>query len=163
MTPEQQLAAEKAAREKAEAEAAQAQAELKKLQDEQAQDLREAAHAGNAEFAEGLVASGHLKPADKDLVVQVLDFAEYPQHTTADFGEGEAKKPLASALRDFLKAVLPQQFPDGELAKSGSQPAAPVNFAEYADAEEVDLHRRATALASKEGLSFEQAVIRCMK
>ena len=78
MTTEEQLAAEKAAREKAEADTATARAELKKLQDEQEQSLRDAAHEANADFAESLVQSGHLKPADKDLVVQVLDFAEYP-------------------------------------------------------------------------------------
>lgn len=163
MTTEEQLAAEKAAREKAEADAATARAELKKLQDEQEQSLRDAAHEANADFAESLVQSGHLKPADKDLVVQVLDFAEYPEHTTADFGEGEAKKPLAAALRDFLQAVLPQQFPGGEVAKQSGKPDGAVSFAEYADAAEVDLHQRASALAAKEGISFEQAVIRCMK
>jgi len=42
MSPEEQLAAEKAAREQAEAKAAAAEAELKRLQDEQDQALREA-------------------------------------------------------------------------------------------------------------------------
>ncbi|MDK8117642.1 hypothetical protein QP705_10750, partial [Limosilactobacillus reuteri] len=81
------LAAEKAAREAAEKKAAESQAELKKLQDEQHAALRDGAHEQNAEFAEGLVKAGRLKPADKDLVVKVLDFAEYPADVTADFGE----------------------------------------------------------------------------
>ena len=76
MSPEEQLAAEKAAREQAEAKAAAAEAELKRLQDEQDQALREGQHDQNADFAEALVKEGRLKPADKDLVVQVLDFAE---------------------------------------------------------------------------------------
>ena len=158
------LAAEKAAREKAEADAAQAKAELKKLQDEQAKDLRDAAHQQNADFAEGLVKEGCLKPADKALVVQVLDFAEYPEHTTADFGEGEAAKPLGVALREFLAAVLPQQLPTGEMARGGeAQATGSLNFAEHADPSELELHQRAQALAAKEGISYEQAVFRCMK
>ena len=157
-------AAEKTAREKAEADAAQAKAELQKLQDEQAKDLRDAAHQQNTDFAEGLVKEGRLKPADKALVVQVLDFAEHPEHTTADFGEGEAAKPLGAALREFLAAVLPQQLPTGEMARGGeAQAAGSLNFAEYADPTELDLHQRAQALAAKEGLSYEQAVFRCMK
>ena len=158
------LAAEKAARENAEADAAQAKAELKKLQDEQAKDLRDAAHQQNADFAEGLVKEGRLKPADKALVVQVLDFAEHPEHTTADFGEGEAAKPLGTALREFLAAVLPQQLPTGEMARGGeAQAAGSLNFAEHADPSELELHQRAQALAAKEGISYEQAVFRCMK
>lgn len=158
------LAAEKAAREKAEADAAQAKAELKKLQDEQAKDLRDAAHQQNADFAEGLVKEGRLKPADKALVVQVLDFAEHPEHTTADFGEGEAAKPLGTALREFLAAVLPQQLPTGEMARGGeAQAAGSLDFAEHADPSELELHQRAQALAAKEGISYEQAVFRCMK
>lgn len=158
------LAAEKAAREKAEADAAQAKAELKKLQDEKAKDLRDASHKQNADFAEGLVKEGRLKPADKALVVQVLDFAEHPEHTTADFGEGEAAKPLGTALREFLAAVLPQQLPTGEMARGGeAQAASSLNFAEYADPSELEVHQRAQALAAKEGISYEQAVFRCMK
>ena len=62
MSPEEQLAAEKAAREQAEAKAAAAEAELKRLQDEQNQALREGQHDQNAEFAEALVKEGRLKP-----------------------------------------------------------------------------------------------------
>ena len=164
MATEEQLAAEKAAREKAEQAAAAAQAELQKLKDAQAQSEREAAHQENTDFAEGLVKEGRLKPADKDLLVQVLDFAEHPEHTTADFGEGEAAKPLGAALREFLAAVLPQQLPTGEMARGGeAQAAGSLNFAEHADPSELELHQRAQALAAKEGISYEQAVFRCMK
>ena len=38
--------------------------------------MRDASHQQNADFAEGLVKEGRLKPADKALVVQVLDFAD---------------------------------------------------------------------------------------
>lgn len=158
ITPEQ-LAAEKAAREQAEAEAAAAKAELKKLQDEQEKDLRDAAHKANADFAEDLVQTGCLKPADKELVVRVLDFAEYPEHTTADFGEGAAKKPLAAALRDFLKAVLPQQFPGGETAVRGNGRAA--GAADFAEG--MTHHQRAVALMNAEGIAYATAARRTAK
>ncbi len=147
MATEEQLAAEKAAREKAEAEAASAKAELKRLQDEQEKDLRDGAHQQNAEFAEGLVKEGRLKPADKELVIQTLDFAEYPENTTADFGEGDAKKPLSTALREFLSAVLPKQLPTGEFAKAGT-----ANFAEG-----MSHHERALAYQKANGCSYEEA------
>ena len=163
MATEAQLAAEKAAREQAEQAAAAAQAELQKLKDAQAQSEREAAHQENTDFAEGLVKAGRLKPADKELVVQALDFAEYPQHTTADFGEGDGKKTLSAALREFLGAVLPQQLPAaGHLATGASAKPAGVSadFAEHADPEALSHHQRALALAAKEGISYAEAARR---
>ena len=163
MPTEEQLAAEKAAREAAEAKAAAAEAELKKLQDEQEQDLRGAAHQANADFAEGLVKAGRLKPADKDLVIQALDFAEHPEHTTADFGEGDKKKPLGTALRDFLAAVLPVQLAGGEQATAGKAAGAAAGvaeFAEYADADALSHHERALAMAAKEGIAYDVAARR---
>ena len=159
MATEEQLAAEKAAREQAEP----AQAELQKLKDAQAQSEREAAHQENTDFAEGLVKAGRLKPADKELVVQALDFAEYPQHTTADFGEGDGKKTLSAALREFLGAVLPQQLPAaGHLAKGTTAKPALVSadFAENADPEALSHHERALALMAKENISYAEAARR---
>ena len=164
MSPEDQatLAAEKAAREQAEADAAKARAELKQLQDKHASDLRDAAHAANADFAEGLVQAGRLKPADKNLVVQVLDFAEYPESATADFGEGDAKKPFGAALRDFLAAVLPVQLPAGHVATAAPAraPGVSADFAEASDPDALSHHERAQALMAKEGISYEQAARR---
>ena len=111
--------------------------------------MRDAAHQQNADFAEGLVKEGRLKPADKALVVQVLDFAEHPEYTTADFGEGEAAKPLGAALREFLAAVLPQQLPTGQMAKGS------LNFAEG-----MSHHERALALQKAEGITYEEAARR---
>ena len=163
MATEAQLAAEKAAREQAEQAAAAAQAELQKLKDAQAQSDREAAHQENTDFAEGLVKAGRLKPADKELVVQALDFAEYPQHTTADFGEGDGKKTLSAALRDFLGAVLPKQLPAaGHLATGAAAKPAGVSadFAEHADPEALSHHERALALMAKENISYAEAARR---
>lgn len=148
MSPEEQLAAEKAAREAAEKKAADAQAELKRLKDEQERDLRDGAHQQNTDFAEALVKEGRLKPADKDLVVQVLDFAEYPEHTTADFGEGETKKPLSVALRAFLSAMLPKQ----NLSNTFAQGRPAMDFAEG-----MSHHDRALAYQKVHGCSYEEA------
>lgn len=150
MSPEEQLAAEKAAREAAEKKAAAAEAELKRLQEEQEKDLRDGAHQQNTDFAEGLVKAGRLKPADKELVVQVLDFAEYPEHTSVDFGEGSAKKPLAEALRAFLGAVLPKQ----DLG-TFTQGRAAMDFAEG-----MSHHERALKYQQVNGCSYEEAARR---
>ena len=160
MSLEQELAAEKAAREAAEKKAAESQAELKKLQDEQHTALRDGAHEQNAEFAEGLVKEGRLKPADKDLVVKVLDFAEYPDDVTADFGEGSKKQPLSAALRAFFTAVLPKQIQGGEMAKGGTPSGLAADFAEAADPEALSHHERALALAEKDGIPYEEAARR---
>ena len=160
MSLEQELAAEKAAREAAEKKAAESQAELKKLQDEQHTALRDGAHEQNAEFAEGLVKEGRLKPADKDLVVKVLDFAEYPDDVTADFGEGSKKQPLSAALRAFFTAVLPKQIQGGEMAKGETPSGLAADFAEASDPEALSHHQRALALAAKEGIPYEEAARR---
>lgn len=160
MSLEQELAAEKAAREAAEKKAAESQAELKKLQDEQNAALRDGAHEQNAEFAEGLVKAGRLKPADKDLVVKVLDFAEYPDDVTADFGEGSKKQPLSAALRAFFTAVLPKHIQGGEMAKGETPSGLAADFAEAADPEALSHHQRASALAAKEGIPYEEAARR---
>ena len=160
MSLEQELAAEKAAREAAEKKAAESQAALKKLQDEQHAALRDGAHEQNAEFAEGLVKEGRLKPADKDLVVKVLDFAEYPDDVTADFGEGSKKQPLSAALRAFFTAVLPKQIQGGEMAKGETPSGLAADFAEASDPEALSHHQRALALAEKEGIPYEEAARR---
>lgn len=160
MSLEQELAAEKAAREAAEKKAAESQAELKKLQDEQHTALRDSAHEQNAEFAESLVKEGRLKPADKDLVVKVLDFAEYPDDVTADFGEGSKKQPLSAALRAFFTAVLPKQIQGGEMAKGETPSGLAADFAEASDPEALSHHQRALALAAKEGIPYEEAARR---
>lgn len=162
MTPEQQLEAERKAREQAEAEAKQARDELAKLQAEQEKSLREAAHQQNADFAEGLVKAGSLKPADKDLIVAVLDCADYPDTAPADFGEG---KKLSDALKDFLRGGAPI-VAAGEIAtadKANPSPAGSSDFGEYADPAAQSHHERALALAKRENISYEEAARRTVQ
>ena len=162
MTPEQQLEAERAAREKAEADAKQAREELAKLQAEQEKSLRDAAHQQNADFAEGLIKAGSLKPADKELIVAVLDFADYPEAAPADFGEG---KKLSDALKDFLRGGKPI-LAAGEIAtadKANPSPAGSSDFGEYADPAAQSHHERALALAKRENISYEEAARRTVQ
>lgn len=162
MTPEQQLEAERKAREQAEAEAKQAREELAKLQAEQEKSLREAAHQQNADFAEGLIEAGSLKPADKELIVAVLDFADYPEAAPADFGEG---KKLSDALKDFLRGGKPI-LAAGEIAtadKANPSPAGSSDFGEYADPAAQSHHERALALAKRENISYEEAARRTVQ
>lgn len=149
------------------ARAEKAEAELAKLQAEQEQALRKAAHQQNADFAEELVKSGSLKPADKGLVVQVLDFAEYPEHTTADFSENGKTTSLANALRNYFKAQTPI-LSTGETAtadRAGKTPnvSSSHDFAEYAEPNALSHHERALSLAAKENISYEEAARRTVQ
>lgn len=162
MTHEQQLEAERKAREQAEAEAKQAREELAKLQAEQEKSLRDAAHQQNADFAEGLIKAGSLKPADKELIVAVLDFADYPEAAPADFGEG---KKLSDALKDFLRGGKPI-LAAGEIAtadKANPSLAGSSDFGEYADPAAQSHHERALALAKRENISYEEAARRTVQ
>jgi len=62
-------------------------------------------HAAHVAFAEGLV--GKLAPAQRDMAVALLDHLG-GQEAVVEFGEGEAKQPLADAVKAFLQA-LPDQ------------------------------------------------------
>ena len=139
-----------------------AEAEVKRLQAEQEQSLLAAGHKANADFAESLAQEGKLKPADKALVAQLLNFAEHPQHVAPEFGEGGAVQSLAEGLRGFLRA-LPQAMEFVETATAAKAaagtPAAVADFAE-ADADTVAHHQRAQALMAKEGIGYEEAARR---
>lgn len=104
-------------------------------------------HAANLAFCESLVTSAKLLPAAKDVLVTALDHLDLAHTTAADgaakaltFGEGDAKKPLAQALRDVLQQA-PAMVAFGEhatkqRAKTGDegqqtsqQPAGAMQFA----------------------------------
>ena len=139
-----------------------AEAEVKRLQAEQEQSLLAAGHKANADFAESLAADGKLKPADKALVAQLLNFAEHPQHVTPEFGEGDAVQSLAEGLRGVLRALPPaMEFVETATAAKAAAgtPAAVADFAE-ADADTVAHHQRAQALMAKEGIGYEEAARR---
>lgn len=144
------------------ARAEKAESDLAAMKAAAAQAERLAAHQANADFAEDLSKKGLLKPADKELVIAALDFADHPTPEVVEFGEGEAKKPLAAALRDFLAALPPvMEFAETATAgKAGVAHGVSADFAENADAEALNHHERATALMKQEGISYEAAARR---
>lgn len=99
MTPEQQAefdalkAENQALKDK---EAAFAQAELSN----KAQTI----HAANVAFADALTQAGKLLPVHKDALVATLNTLDAPA-ATVEFGEGDAKAPLSSALKAMFEAM----------------------------------------------------------
>lgn len=132
------------------ARAEKAEAELAKFKAEQAKKERDVANTANANFAETLVKDGKIKPCDKELLTQVLNFAEFPNDTTADFGEGDDKKPLAVAFKEFL----------GNLPKQHSHLTDKVTKSTVNFSESLTHHERATALMKSENISYEEAARR---
>lgn len=114
MTPEE-IAAQTAALNAAQAEAAA-------LREQVAAQKRAAVHAQNVAFCEGLTAKATLAPAHTAAVVAVLDHLDL-QDTPVEFGEGDARAPLAKGLRDLLQA-LPPVVSFGEHATTGAAAAA---------------------------------------
>lgn len=102
---------------------------------------RDAAHTDNVAFAEGLVKSGQLLPAQKDAVIATLDALTNPAQAL-EFGEGEAKQPLAAALKEALTAN-PKAVEFGE--HKGSDQHVP-DISEDADA----IAAKAVAFAESE-------------
>lgn len=110
MTPEE-IAAQAAALNAAQAEAAA-------LREQVAAQKRANVHAANVAFCEGLTAKATLAPAHSAAVVAVLDHLDL-QDTPVEFGEGDARAPLAKGLRDLLQA-LPPVVTFGEHATTGA-------------------------------------------
>lgn len=119
-----------------------------------------ARHAEHASFAEAQVAAGRLTPAQQGVAVAALDaLSDAP----VEFGEGDGKKPLAEAFREFL-AALPKQVEFGETAAKGAAAGAPAT-AEFAapagfavDGEAAALHRKALAHQAQHKTDYLTAV-----
>ena len=132
------------------ARAEKAEAELVKFKALQAKKERDVANVVNANFAETLAKDGKIKPCDKELLTQVLNFAEFPNDTTADFGEGDDKKPLAVAFKEFL----------GNLPKQHSHLTDKVTKSTVNFSENMSHHERAVALMKRDNISYEEAAHR---
>lgn len=121
-------------------------------------------HAANTAFCEGLLAQGRLLPAYQDVVLATLDhFAAQP--APVEFGEGEARTPLAEGFKKLL-AELPVQVQFGEAATAAraaaGQPVGVVDFAApdgYAvDPSSAALLRKARAWQGQHGGELLQAI-----
>lgn len=126
--------------------------------------------AAHTAFAEALVAEARIAPADKALLVATLDHLEpavlpgAQAQGVVEFGEGDAKKPMAEALKDWLKG-LPKRVEFGEQAgrdrAAGDQQAAAdgVAYAEGTPAETIELDKRIRAYATEHKLGYGEAAL----
>ena len=137
------------------------EAENTRLRTELAANIAAQTHAANLAFCEGLPG---VLPAWRDVAVATLDhFAAQP--AVVEFGEGDAKKPLAEQFKAMLKA-LPSAVQFGESATSGRAAGTPdvgaVSFAapHGFDIDPVQLakHERAMAHMKTHGGNYGDAV-----
>jgi hypothetical protein len=133
------------------------QATFAEAENKRAADAR---HAEHASFAEVLVKAGKLLPAQKDVAVATLDFMA-SQDQVVEFGEGDAKKPLADAFKDLLQAA-PKQVEFAEVGKAGSHSAsaaeiiAPNGY--QADQGRMDIHVKALSYSEQHKVDYVTAV-----
>lgn len=130
--------------------------------------------AAHTAFAETLVAGAKVPREKLPLVVALLDFAEPPADTggqVVEFGEGDAKAPLAKHLKDFLSG-LPAQVEFGEQASKGKAADKPggderraklladarTEFGEGADQDRLNLHVDVLMYAEDHKVGYAQAL-----
>lgn len=156
VTPEQAAALE--------AENAQLKAQLASAEADKVQAAQAKRHGDNVAFAEQLVGDGKLAPKHKDAVVAFLDFSE--ADTTLEFGEGDAKQPLATAFKSFL-GDMPKVVEFGEHATHGRAASAAAGddaeFAEGADPERLKQHRAIQAHMAEHKVDYATAARAVLK
>ncbi|MDX5630344.1 MULTISPECIES: peptidase [unclassified Brenneria] len=145
------------------AENARLKAEAAARLADDAKRKQETIHTGNVAFAEKLVSDGKLIPAAKSVVVALLDEVSKGD-ALVEFAEGEVKKPLASAFKELLGGTAPVLNFAEHATKERVTPTDATVSAEFAEAdpERLALHKKATELAKKEGISYDAAVARCL-
>lgn len=112
-------------------------------------------HGANVAFAEGLVQQARIPGTFAPVLVATLDALESAQGDTLAFGEGDAAKPLHTAIKDHL-ATLPEIIAFGErLPESmGQRQSAASRMSDS------DLDSAARLLAAREGISYTAALKR---
>lgn len=160
VTPEEKAALE--------AQNAQLQADLATARNTLQAQASAANTAAHTAFAETLISEARVAPADKALLIATLDHLEpavlpgAQAPAVVEFGEGDAKKPMATALKDWLKA-LPKRVEFGEQASRDKAAQASktttdgVQYAEGTPAESIDLDKRIRAYAIEHKLSYADA------
>lgn len=86
-------------------------------------------HATHVSFAEGLVNAGRLSPAHLEMTVATLDFMG-SHEGVLEFGEGDAKQPLADGFRKFMEQLPVAPEFAGEIATKDRAAAGSVDFAD---------------------------------
>lgn len=137
---------------------------LAEMDAQHAAAFAEGINRDNTAFAEQLVAEARLLSTGTPVVVAMLNHLALASEPV-EFGEGEARAPLAQALRQLLLAA-PQRVEFGEAATRARAAADAATAAEgdmqfsegtRVDEARMDLHRRATALAKEKGIPYFEA------
>jgi hypothetical protein len=154
MTPEQIAAMQ--------AENARLKAEADTLRRAQSDARRAAVHADHVAFAEQLGSEGRLAQGHQALVVTTLDalaLADQP----IEFGEGDARQPLATALRGLL-AAMPKSVEFSELA-TGARAVRTTGTVDFAapDGASVDqgqlaIHGKVVSYQRANNVTYEAAL-----
>ena len=155
VTPEQKAALE--------AENAQLKQKLAAAEAEQKTAAAAKRHGEHLTYAEQLVGEGKLAPKHKDAVVAFLDFSD--GETALEFGEGDAKQPLASAFKSFL-GDMPKVVEFGEHATKDKAPGTQESVAEFgesADPERLKQHQAIQAHMAEHKVDYATAARAVLK
>lgn len=140
---------------------AQLQKELEALQAKANKDAADKRHADNVAFAESL--TGKLKPEQRNVVLATLDHLGN-QDAPVEFGEGDAKKPLAEAFKGLL-GDLPDLVEFSEVATKNNAATGAAKDVEFAapsgytvDNDRLALHQKAMAHADQHKVSYDVAL-----
>ena len=144
------------------AENARLKADADALRRSQAELRRTALHTENVAFASQLGSEGRLAAAHQPVIVAALD-ALASGDKPIEFGEGDAKKPLAAAMREVL-TKLPQSVEFSEVAtpKRAAGTTGTVSFA-APDGATIDqgslaIHGKVIAYQSRHKVTYEAAL-----
>ena len=159
VTPEEKAALE--------AHNAQLQADLDAARNTLQAQASAANTAAHTAFAEALIAEARVAPADKALLIATLDHLEPPvlagsQAQVVEFGEGDAKVPMATALKAWLQA-LPKRVEFGEQASrqraadDKDKTGDTVQYAEGTPQDQIDMDKRIRAYATEHKLTYAEA------
>ncbi|QRO13084.1 peptidase [Moraxella osloensis] len=125
----------------------------------------EAAQKSNADFAESLANDGKITPKDTTLVSAILDALDRDsRNAPVEFGEGDAKKPLAQAVKDKLSATDGKAF-SYLFSESAGKPAKPANFevnvpsGTQVDSDSMAKHQEILAYAEANKVDYVTAAI----
>lgn len=146
-----------------EAENAQLKQQLATAEADKQKQAAAKRHADNVAYAEQLIGDGKLAPKHKDAVVAFLNFSE--ADTTLEFGEGDAKQPLATAFKSFL-GDLPKVVEFGEQATKDKAAGTPENVAEFgesADPERLKQHQAIQAHMAEHKVDYATAARAVLK
>lgn len=132
--------------------------ENKQLKEREANQRKAGIHSANMSFMETLLKGGKVLPAYKDAFCAALDFLE-GQESSVEFGEGDAKQPVAKVIKEFLEK-LPAQVEFKEVAGGQNESLA----AGYRGApgytvqlDRLDLHQKALAYAEAHNVDYVTA------